>query len=259
MKAVTSFLLLVAMFSQAAWAESSPTLEDILSFSRGNTPLNEAKLATINESGMRIGAQAGMISRAKEIVARIERRSADLDRIFAFQPLISSDGFLPPVVVQSSQKFETLNSAQRVEFAGVTYKIITPARFVRVAPTWRDYLFAGINDKRLSVDPLPQAIKPSTPEEKSEWEKAVRNGWNVGTKQADQIFMENMNRLKRDYMGMLRYLSMSNAKMIKGPVVSKTAESVKITNDEIAIGVGANEISMPAIMEKDQGAWGVAE
>jgi len=259
MKAVTSFLLLVAMFSQTAWAESSSTLEDILSFSRGNVPVNEAKLMTINEFGMRVGAQAGMISRAKEIVARIENRSADLDRIFAFQPLISSDGFLPPVIAQSSQKFETLNSAQRAEFAGVTYKIITPARFVRVAPTWRDYLFAGISEKRLSVDSLPQAIKPSTTEEKSEWEKSVRNGWDVGIKQADQIFIENMGRLKRDYMGMLRYLSMSDAKMIKRPVVSKTAESVKITNNEIAIGVGADEISMPAIMEKDQGAWGSAD
>lgn len=205
---------------------------------------------------MRIGAQAGMLQRAKEIERDIRVRAVDLDRVFAFQPLLDKDGLLPPVIAESDQKVETLGGAQRIEFAGKTYKIIAPARFVRVAPTWRDYLFDGINDDRLSVDELPQALRPTTDAEKAAWDESVRAGWQAGIRQADDIFAENTACLKRDYIGMLRYQSLVQRGMIKRPILASTPASVRVTQDEIAIGVGVKEVQIPAVMENDQGAWG---
>jgi defect-in-organelle-trafficking protein DotC len=237
-------------------AKAPPTLDDVLKFSTALPNIDASKINAIKEAGMRSGAQAGMMSRARELVAKINERSIDLDKIFSFQPLINKDGFLPPVILSTSQKVETLDGAQRIEFAGLTYKIVSPARFVRVAPTWRDYVFAGIADKRLSVDPLPAAIRPITPDEKKAWEDSVHEGWDVGCKQADAIFEENMAKMKRDYLGMLKYISLRDKGMIKAPVLSKTSDEIKVTKDEISIGVGVKEIQNRAEMESDVGAWG---
>lgn len=238
---------------------STPSLSDIINLSVKDEGVDESKLKAISETGVRIGAQGGMISRSKEIIAKTESRAQDLDRIFLFQPLIDSNGLLPPVIVDSEQKIETANGAQRIDFAGVTYKILTPARFVRVAPTWRIYLFAGIGDKRLSVDRIPQAIKPETSAEKAAWEAAVKSGWQIGVEQADSIFKENTARLKRDYIGMIKYLSLRSKGMIRKPVVAETNSYVKVSDDEIAIGVAAKEVEVRSVMESDQGAWGVGQ
>lgn len=251
------FLALSVMSSVSTAADSAPTLNDVINFSAAkDESASAAKIKAIKEAGMRSGAQAGMMNRARELITKINGRSVELDRIFEFQPLIDTDGFLPPVISSTSQKVETLNGAQRLEFAGVTYKIIAQARFVRVAPTWRDYVFAGIGDKRLSVDRLPDAIKPSSSDERSAWREAVSAGWLVGQQQADDIFSENMARLKRDYLGMIQYLALLKQGMIKRPILSKTPDSIRITDDEISIGVGVSEIQLKATMEKDIGAWG---
>lgn len=249
-------LILVASLLASQLACAAPTLDQILKLSSEVPAAEASKIAGIRESGMRLGAQGGLIHRAKEIAAKIRDRAADLDRVFAFQPLLDEDGLLPPVISESDQKVETRDGAQRLEFAGKTYKIVSPARFVRVVPTWRDYLFDGLADERLSVDELPQALRPSSQAEKSVWEEAVKAGWSMGVIQADAIFAENTSRLRRDYLGMLRYHSLVKRGMVKRPILAKTPESIKVTDDEIAIGVGVKEVQIRAVMESDQGAWG---
>lgn len=251
------FVFAVSMFaSPHIWAAPAPTLDQIVRLSNTAPSADAAKIAGIRENGLRLGAQGGLLNRAKEIEIKIGGIAADLDRIFAFQPLLDEDGLLPPVISESDSKVETRDGAQRLEFAGKTYKIISPARFVRVVPTWRDYLFSGLSDDRMGVDSLPPALRPSSGPEKDAWEESVKSGWVIGVTQADAIFTENISRLRRDYLGMLRYHALAGRGMIKRPVLARTPESINVTGDEIAIGVGVKEVQTRAVMESDQSAWG---
>ena len=257
-------IIVILIFLQAGLAvsadnpvtqQSSPTLRDVLDYSTGKIFSEPAKIRAIREAGLKAGVQAGMISRSKQIVADVMKKSDDLDRIYLFQSLISEDGVLPPVILETNKTVETKNMAQRIEFAGKTYKIVRSAIFIKVAPTWRDYLFRGIGDHRLSVDILPSTLKPKTDVEKATWESSVKSGWQIGIKQADDIFAENMSMLNRDYMGMLRYEFLRRRGMARDPVIAKTPESVRVTPSEIAVGVGAREIEVPVRMEENESSW----
>lgn len=258
--ALVAALVLAGVSSPSLATTSSapvPSMEDLLTYSRKTPTVDEARIEALKSTGLRIGAQAGLAHRARAIVAEIEENAALLDRIFAFQPLLSAEGLLPPVIVEYDQKMEIKNNAQRLEFAGKTYKIVAPARFVRVAPTWRDYLFLGLLPDQLKVDDLPESLRPANSEEEKIWQDSVRSGWAIGEQQADAIFAENVARLRRDYLGMLKYRYLLRQGMIKAPVLAKSRPRIKVTDDQIVIGEGAMEVQQRARMESDWNAWGV--
>jgi defect-in-organelle-trafficking protein DotC len=255
MRAGLTFLLFASMPSSLL---AAPGINDLLDYSNGENTDLSARLNAIKELGLQIGAQAGMIDRAKLIVDQVNKRAHDLDKIFEFQPLLSRDGWLPPVIETASQGVETKNAAQRLEFFGVSYKIVRPAIFVRVVPTWRDYVFNGLDDGRLTVDKLPDTLRPITAKEKRIWTQAVEDGWKIGADQANAIYNENLQKLKRDYMGMIKFKTLEANRMIKAPVLAVTPEVAEVHSDQINIGVGVKTIEVPARMEDMQGDWGLA-
>lgn len=234
----------------------SPSLQSLENYSVQQNSVDAARIEAIRENGVRVGVQAGMIARGKEIALALDYRAAQLDRIFEFQPLMDRNGFLPPVITEVTRHVDTLHDAQRIEYAGVVYKIFVPARFVRIVPTWRDYLLTGLADPRLKVESLPEAIRPKTDSEKMVWRNAVDSGWKSGIEQSDRIFAENVSRLSRDYVGMFRYVYLLNNGMIKAPVLSMSPDGVHVSDDEIAIGVGAKVIEQRSIMERNSSVWG---
>ena len=254
--AISLSVRVVAADGPVTSVASAPSIEDLMSYSNNVDDIDASKLDAIRENGIKAGIQGGMIARSGEIVKELQSRSPELDRVFGFQVLVSREGYLPAVIEETNLKVETKGAAQRIEYAGVIYKVVALARFVRVAPTWRDYLLVGIGDSRLKVDQLPEAIRPKTDTEKAVWKSAVKQGWQQGIEQADDIFQENLARLKRDYLGMVRYLYLYKKGMVRKPVLAESPDGVHITADEIAIGTGAKSIEVPARMEQDQALWG---
>lgn len=234
----------------------SVTQSDLIGFTNGDAVEESPRLKAIQELGMQVGTQAGMIDRANKIVSEVNLKSSSLDKTFLFQPLLTGDGLLPPVIDTVSQGVETKDEAQRIEFFGVSYKIVRPAIFVRVVPTWRDYIFSGLSDNRLAVEKLPESLRPVTSHEKKAWGKAVEQGWQIGVAQADSIYKENLEKLKRDYVGMVRFKILESQKMVRSPVLSQSSEVAKVQPDQINIGVGVKTIEVGATMESDQGEWG---
>jgi hypothetical protein len=253
---VSSALCASLVFGSPAMADDETSIKDLIDFNVPSDTVEASRLSAIHENGVAVGVQGGMIARAKIIIADVQKQSASLDRAFDFSPFVSGDGYLPPVIDKVTDKTEVLNAGQRIEYAGVIYKTVTPARFIRVIPTWRDYLFAGIGDKRLHVDKPSETVRPKNDEEKKVWKEAVEQGWVLGEKQADQIFKENTKKLKKDYIGMSRFIYLKRRGMVESPVVAQTQDRVAVNSDEIDIGTGVREIAKPAVMQKDQGQWG---
>jgi len=241
---------------EASSVDGGASLSSLENFSLPGNKIDIAKLDAIKENGLKVGIQGGMIARGKQIANETISMSSSLDRIFQFQPILDRDGFLPPIIIEVKQKTETLHKAQRIEYSGVIYKVLYPARFVRIVPTWRDYLFAGLTDSKMKIDSMPNAIKPKTSIEKKAWKDAVDEGWKQGVNQANMVFVENAARLDRDYIGMLRYIYLRNEGMIKKPILSRTTDGIKVTSDQISIDTGTKVIETPSEMEKNASLWG---
>ncbi|WP_264766462.1 type IV secretory system conjugative DNA transfer family protein [Klebsiella pneumoniae] len=55
----------------------------------------------LNDAAHTIGFRGGKAERAKEIRAALENQRSNLDYMYSFQPLISSEGYLPPVIAEA--------------------------------------------------------------------------------------------------------------------------------------------------------------
>jgi defect-in-organelle-trafficking protein DotC len=77
---------------------------------------------------------------------------------------------------------------------------------------------------------------PTTDAEREIWKKAVAAGWKAGIEQADQGFKINMNRLTRDYRGMVNYHILALRKMVTLPIVAHMEMPLNSRGDTMTMG-----------------------
>ena len=175
------------------------------------------RMSAIRDTALSIGARGGLAARCQDLQAGLEKRSRVLDRIFNFHAMMLDNHVLPPVLTQGQN---TLNVADdtNIRISDKVYNIESQARFVTMPPTWRDYLWLDY-----AVPDLPdRSLLPKTEDERSVWKYYVQEGWQAGRLQAENIYTENLGRLKRDYEGMIRYRTLLAQNMVSPPFVAKT-------------------------------------
>lgn len=109
----------------------------------------------LNDAAHTIGFRGGKAERAKEIRAALENQRSNLDYMYSFQPLISSEGYLPPVIAEAKDVAHITN--EQIRTANRAYDIVVPARFVSNPPTWKSYLLTGLMAQRIEL-PEPAAM-----------------------------------------------------------------------------------------------------
>lgn len=211
---------------------------------------NHIRLQAVQETARSLGARSGLAHRGEEINDSLYVEEDQLDRIFSFQALLLENNILPPVLVESRDSL-TLSTPNTLRVADRNYRIIKQARFVTLAPTWRDYL---VMDERRP--PLPdKALWPKTDEEREVWVENVEKGWFEGVHQADHIYTENMARLKRDYQGMVRYRMLLAQNMVSAPQVAHRELGVTGGGDELAINDKTLTIEALPALRADSKTW----
>jgi len=139
-----------------------------------------------------------------------------LYRLFNFNAMLLDKNVLPPVLIEGRNTL-SLGGTDTIRIADRTYQILSQAKFVTAAPTWREYLW-------LSYKP-PEApdrtLLPRNREERLVWKTFIEEGWRAGIQQAELIFKENVARLKRDYEGMIRYRTLLAQNMVSPPFVAQ--------------------------------------
>ncbi|MFA6037390.1 MAG: type IV secretory system conjugative DNA transfer family protein [Legionellales bacterium] len=208
------------------------------------------RLDALKDTARSLGARSGLAFRGEEINESLYQEEEQLDRIFNFHALLLSDNILPPVLVEGRDSL-TVNTPNVLRVADRNYKIIKQARFVTLAPTWRDYLI--MDDTR---PPLPdKSLWPKTDEEREIWADYVEKGWFEGIYQADQIYTENLARLKRDYQGMVRYRMLLAQNMVSAPQVSHRSLGVTGGGEELAINDRTLTIEALPALRADSETW----
>ena len=180
-----------------------------------------AREQTLKEMATALGARAGLSDRSKELIAMFESLSVDLDAKFNFNPMVIGASVLPPVISESSDVVALEATAMRV--AGKAYHIVEPARFAMPTPTWRNWLYIGLDDSPVAV-PTLNGAGPNNSAEKQLWEKLTRDGYEQGRLQAQAVYDANLAQLERTHDGMRLYFGLWRRGMVSAPIIASSSE-----------------------------------
>lgn len=184
----------------------------------------------LRDTALSLGARGGLAWRAVQINRIIRRHERKLDLIYNFNALLLDDNVLPPVLIEGRHTLEQ-SSDDIIRIADRAYVIHAQARFVTMAPTWREYLLLNFTEPEMP----DYSMLPKNDVERGVWDRYVNQGWQAGITQADVIFAENLGRLKRDYEGMIRYRSLLAQNMVSRPFVAKMFLGVTGGDSQMAV------------------------
>lgn len=185
---------------------------------------------SLRETALSLGARGGLAERAQHINYTLLNYEPILAKIFQFYGLMLDDNILPPVLVEARNTLN-LSGGDAIRIADSNYKIIAQARFVTVPPAWRDYIWMSYDTPELP----DRSLLPKNKPERIMWERDIDEGWQAGLKQADVIFVENMNRLVRDYNGMVMYRKLLAQNMVSPPFVAKMGMGITGNSEDMTI------------------------
>lgn len=182
-----------------------------------NKQINPIRMQALKDAAMSVGAQGSLAARSKEIDDMLAKESRYLDQVFNFNAIMLPNNVLPPVLLEGDN---TMNLADTttIRISDKMYTIAQQAKFVSVPPTWHDYLWMSFP----KPDAPDMSMLPKNKYEDSIWRKYVALGWKQGSEQANNIFSDNVARLKRDYEGMVLYHELVDQNMISVPYVAST-------------------------------------
>ncbi len=213
------------------------------------------RMDALRESALSFGARGGLARRTWEIRQTLDRTATDMDRAFNFRTLLiaAPSGFLiePPVVTEAEKNVIISNDGQQAAVSDTILKIGREARIVSAARDWRTYLERDWG----KVEPPPAVLMPKTEEEKIQWSKWVAQGWEEGYKQATEIFQADIDRMTRDYTGMVRYRWLLAQNMISAPFALQEDRGITGGGGEMRIGDRAVSITGQPELRPGSDKW----
>lgn len=216
----------------------------------GKKNLNNIRYEALKQTSRELGAQAGLAWRSQQLNRVLERDKVRLGRIFNFSYLILNDNVLPPILTEG-RNILNLDDDQNIRVADQYYKIVAQPRFITTPPNWRNYLWMSFKKPE-----LPNvSLLPKNHNEAIVWNKFIRVGWNEGVIQANQIFATNVNRLTRDFVGMVLYRKLLAQKMVSAPYVAQADLGVTGGGDDMRINDRVLRITSSSALQSDSKQW----
>lgn len=197
----------------------------------------------VREAAASYGARGGLSWRTYEIRQELKLRARYLDKIFDFGELLipAPSGLLiePPIIseVHNAQLID--GRGQEAAISDRIYNILHNAQIVPTPRSWREYLERDWGE----VEPPPDLLRPENDEEREVWEELTAKGWELGIKQADEIFEEDLNRLTADFKGMVRFRMLLSQGMVSPPFALLTDRGVTGGGNEMRVGDRAVQIT----------------
>jgi|AntRauTorckE5430_2_1112549.scaffolds.fasta_scaffold00008_15 defect-in-organelle-trafficking protein DotC len=204
----------------------------------------------VREIALTYGAQSGLHWKAQQITAYLDLHSDELDKIFNFNALLMKHNVLPPVVAQYGKTYQIEND-HTVRISDKELKMLKPARFVSVAPNWRDYIFI----QYAAPEEPPENLLPSNGYEESLWREAIEIGWSVGVEQANAIFQNSLSILSQDFEGMVLYQILHAQNMISAPYTETTNLGVTGNTEGLRLNDKIITIEKPSVLNPQTQQW----
>lgn len=220
---------------------------------RGQSAVTNLRQDALRDTAISIGAQGGLAWRAERIDCVLKQQQHNLNKIYNFTALVLNKNILPPVLEEGRDP-TNISNCETVRAADVVYRIITPPCFVSNAPTWRQYLWMHYEKPE-----NPHAsLLPRNREEAAMWNCFVREGWQKGVDQADEIFQANLMRLNRDFKGMVLYHKLYAQNMVTAPFVAQADLGVTGDDREMRVNDRVLRITDTSRLNVNSQSWQAA-
>jgi len=204
--------------------------------------------AAIRDAAQLVTLQTAIAWRYQHLLDVTERYSPIMDTAFNFSPLLMTQGqalIMPPILTRAgaSMRIEDRDSATAAE---TTYELLEPARYISTAPTWREFLMADAFPKPEKPHP---AVLPKDMEERAVWRAAVREAWDQGVTEADQIFADNVARMVRNYRGVMLYHLLTAQHLLSRVDTSSANMGMHTSRDGSKLNIGQKvyRITAPSV------------
>ncbi len=202
---------------------------------------------------MKFGSQSALYERSFKFKKILEDSKYELSRIFNFGPLLLAGGRVIPPIIVESDNMQMVEDPYTRRTVKKSYKIIEQARVVNTPIDWREYLIFDVSKPSVpSKMALP--IRGNSREELI-WSNGVAQGWEAGMKQANDIMLQSVRKLERDYIGMIRFHIMRLKNMVSSPVPSSLNLGVTGDKDSLNIGEVVFEVIDLPKFNKDAETW----
>lgn len=176
----------------------------------------------LTDAGKTLGFRGGKAQRSWELIQALNARESTLNALYDFRPLISPEGWLPPVIDEAQDVAHI--TPDQIRTSSRVWTIIRPERFVSNPPGWRDWLLRGLSTT--ATPGTEGSVVPEDSVQRKVWETALRQGWQEGRQNADLTLEANQKTLTRDYRGMMLYSLLWRQGMITRPDVSDQMQTV---------------------------------
>ncbi len=218
---------------------------------RDTADISDNRREMLTDAARTLGFRGGKAQRAWELKRDLESRATRLDATYDFRPLISARGWLPPVITEAVDVAHV--TSDQIRTASHVYEIIQPERFVSNPPSWRTWLMAGLSTAR--PDGPEGSLVPENGVQRDIWQSALTAGWAEGRQSADDTLEANVNRLTRDYNGMLQYVLLRRQNLITAPVVTDRQQTVTGDSNKLTTGDRERRLESRAGFITDRSKW----
>lgn len=255
MKKLIAGLFCVALISGCASSSArfqnidTSNLSNLEQLNADNTPLPEGhevaqiRLTALKDTALSLGAQGGLAYQSETINNTLMTENEHLESVFNFRALLLAHNIQPPVLEEGSQLMHVSDGNDSIRIADQTYRIVEQARFATAPLDWQQYLIThfkkpGVPDKTLL---------PRDQTEQKVWIFYVRKGWQEGIAQANQIYVENVARLERDYNGMVLYRKLLAEHMVSAPFVASSDLGVTSNSENTQLYINDQVLRITAL------------
>lgn len=225
-------------------------VEEYLKEKSKNTADN-IRLDSIYMEALKYGTQSGLYYRSNELQKFIETYESEISKFLPFNALLLANGkVVPPVIVESKNNVQN-QDRYTLRISDRSYKIIEQVRVVNTPLTWRDYItFASIPPV------LPDdMLLPLNPKEDHYWKMGVAKGWETGVAQANSIYLENIRRAERDFIGMVRYHLMQKRNLVTSPITSSINLGITGNDENMNVNEVLFNIDQVTTFNKEGESW----
>ena len=231
--------------------ENIPKMNTVLGGDSG-VPF-DIRLDAMKQAALSFGARGGLTWRTYHIRAEMDRRASYMDKTFDFRQLLiaAPSGLLiePPVITEAVNSMIINAQGNEAAVSDRVYDIVVNARIVPAARSWRNYLERDWG----TVTEPPDILRPANADEREKWIAWVREGWEEGVRQADDIFRADLNALTADYQGMVRYRMLLAQGMVTQPYALQLDRGVTGDGDIMRVGDRAVKITgMPTLVSRSE-------
>ncbi len=229
--------------------ETIPKLNVVVETDSESSMPFDVRLDSMREAALSYGARGGLSWRTFHIRKDLETRARYMDKVFDFRQLLipAPSGFLiePPIISESINAMVVSNGGREAAVANRVYSISRNAKIVSSARDWRNYLEREWGE----VIPPPDILRPENEMERDQWIEWVRDGWQKGEDQANDIFEQDLNQLVAHYQGMVRYRMLLAQGMVSPPYALQVDRGITGGGSRMRVGDRAVEITgMPELM-----------